>query len=68
MPLELTWRCHVCGEERADDLIGTAHGWTNVGGVVLLTSARFCKDTMACRIGAFIMAADWMRLSIGHGR
>lgn len=69
MPLTgLTWWCHVCGEERPDSYIGTARAWSNVGGVTITTSARFCVDSTTCRIMATLIAAEWLQTSIGRRR
>jgi hypothetical protein len=63
----MTWLCHVCGGERPDRLIAVARAWSNVGGVLLQTSARYCTDRPRCATGAVVLAADWLRTGLGRG-
>lgn len=49
----LTWTCHVCGEERPDDLI-SVHKTTTVTerGIRIQQNVRYCNDSPSCAEGA----------------
>lgn len=50
----MTWRCHVCGDERPDAAISTyVRHYRLPGGVPMATSIRFCNDRSACAEGAY---------------
>ncbi len=56
MELErLTWKCHVCGEERPDDKISVLSKPLIINGQVVLggeQNIRYCNDRPACIEGA----------------
>lgn len=50
---DLTWKCHICGEERPDALIGVAkHHHLAPSGVEMDENVRYCIDRPACQEGA----------------
>lgn len=51
--IELTWTCHICGEERPDSMIAVFQKPLVVNGQLLGTqNIRYCKDRPACFDGA----------------
>jgi len=58
---ELTWTCHVCGDERPDELIAVHKTrWLRADRIVVQTNVRYCADRPACLAGAPTVAARWM--------
>ena len=52
-PEDLTWTCHICGEERPDDKIGVINRQIIIiPDVIGHENIRFCKDKESCREGA----------------
>lgn len=49
---DLTWRCHVCGDERPDHLIGVRTHHRVFNGVELAENVRHCTDRPDCVAGA----------------
>lgn len=50
---DLTWKCHVCGDERPDRLISVySTKRTMPSGVELTENVRYCNDRPACVEGA----------------
>ena len=56
---ELTWTCHVCGDERPDELIGVARFDWRRGDVRMRTSVRHCLDRPGCEAGTLTVAVGW---------
>ncbi len=51
----LTWKCHVCGEERPDDKISVLSKPLIINGQVVSggqQNIRYCNDRPACIEGA----------------
>lgn len=58
----LTWKCHVCGVERADEMIAVATASAEVGdGGKVATNVRYCRDRKVCHDRAVEMADEWLR-------
>lgn len=62
-PADLTWSCHVCGDERPDAVIGVAHqpvpgmeGWFPAAH----WNVRYCLDRPTCVLVA--ARPNWRRL------
>jgi len=52
-PDKLTWKCHVCGDERPDAKISVLTKPLVVNGVVFgEQNIRYCNDRLACIEGA----------------
>jgi len=50
---DLTWRCHVCGDERPDERISVFSRKKEMpSGMVLKENVRYCNDRPACEVGA----------------
>lgn len=50
---ELTWTCHICGEERPDDKISvTTHPLIYNGQRIGSQNVRYCNDRTSCAEGA----------------
>ena len=46
---DLTWKCHVCGEERPDRFISVFSRERDLGrGVMVQENIRYCNDRPAC--------------------
>lgn len=51
--LDITWTCHVCGDERRDRFIGVfTREKMFPGGVRVRENIRFCNDRLECTQGA----------------
>ena len=49
---DLTWTCHICGEERPDHLISVlTKPWTLNGRYVGDQNIRYCNDNVKCQEG-----------------
>lgn len=49
---DITWTCHICGDERPDSKI-SVHSRTTVHGNVPITeNIRYCNDRLSCYEGA----------------
>jgi len=49
----LTWKCHICGEERPDDKIWVVTKPLIINGeVVGEQNIRYCNDRRRCVLGA----------------
>ena len=46
---EITWACHVCGEDRPDPKISVENVTRNVGGVPIPINVRYCNDRPGCK-------------------
>jgi hypothetical protein len=46
MSEDLTWTCHICGDERPDEMIGVFKHY-HPGG--LQENVRYCLDRAGCR-------------------
>jgi hypothetical protein len=56
----LTWKCHVCGDERPDALIGVFSKEVELaGGVMATQNVRYCLDRESCVEGA--KQVDWLK-------
>lgn len=55
----LTWTCHVCGEERPDDKISVHSKWASVAGIEVKQNVRYCNDRPECAEGA--KNVDWLK-------
>ena len=52
-PKTLTWKCHVCGDERPDAKISVFSKPLMINGQVCgQTNVRYCNDRQACIEGA----------------
>ncbi len=51
-PKTLTWKCHVCGEERPDAQISVLTKTNRVGLITLEQNIRYCNDRQKCIDGA----------------
>lgn len=51
---DLTWTCHVCGEERPDDKISVFKSTVEMKGVriPITQNVRYCNDRQSCIEGA----------------
>lgn len=51
---DLTWTCHVCGDERPDERISVFSSQQLFGttGVMMTQNVRYCNDRPACIEGA----------------
>ncbi|MGH2621970.1 MAG: hypothetical protein ACRDHG_15580 [Anaerolineales bacterium] len=49
---DLTWTCHVCGEERPDRFISVLSRPLNIPGVTAQENIRYCNDRESCVAGA----------------
>ncbi len=49
---ELTWTCHVCGEERPDVMISVFSRRKTIGPVEFQENIRHCIDKQTCIDGA----------------
>lgn len=49
---ELTWKCHVCGEERHDAYISVYKKKSNINGIDFQQNIRYCNDKPECAEGA----------------
>lgn len=52
---DLTWTCHVCGEERPDAFISVAkhqHQIKDAGGATMHCHVRYCNDRADCASNA----------------
>ena len=49
----LTWKCHVCGDERPDASI-SVHKRDSImpGGTSITENIRYCNDRVSCTVGA----------------
>ena len=56
---ELTWRCHVCGRTRPDDVIAVYSEPIRTGQAVGRLNVRHCRDRAECVAGAPAVAARW---------
>lgn len=46
---ELTWTCHVCGDERPDSAIDVFKTKRTLdGGIEVQTNVRYCNDRPTC--------------------
>ena len=52
MITNLTWRCHVCGEERPDDKISVFKKKIKIGNAEGQQNVRYCNDRPGCTKGA----------------
>lgn len=50
--LDMTWTCHICGDERPDEFISVRQHETTVGGLSVQQNVRYCNDRVACTIDA----------------
>jgi len=52
----LTWKCHVCKDERPDDKISVLTTTTGLGygfgGITMSQNVRYCNDRPDCIAGA----------------
>ncbi len=49
----MTWTCHVCGDDRPDELIDVmTTSKVSPNGVVFEQNVRYCKDRIQCEAGA----------------
>lgn len=48
---ELTWTCHVCGDERPDNKIDVFSVVENLRGIMVQQNVRYCNDRSMCRAG-----------------
>lgn len=64
---DLSWTCHVCGEERPDALIGVYEDFEYLprGGLVT-ANVRYCRDRSACFDGAAEIAKSWLPSAISQ--
>ena len=63
----MTWRCHVCGAERPDDIIAVYHEVGRFGQAEVRYNVRHCRDRAECVAGAPSVVARW-RDSVDHPR
>lgn len=51
---DLTWTCHVCGEERPDERISVFSSTQTIPGTdaTMTQNVRYCNDRPACVEGA----------------
>jgi hypothetical protein len=51
--MSLTWKCHICGDERPDSKISVFHKHgTLAGGFPYQQNIRYCNDRPVCRDAA----------------
>jgi hypothetical protein len=55
---DLTWTCHVCGEERPDGKISVYSTTKKIGNVDIKQNVRYCNDKPECVEGA--KQVDWL--------
>lgn len=48
MSEQLTWTCHVCGDERPDDKISVHSRPVMRGTIEFQENVRYCNDRPAC--------------------
>lgn len=48
----MTWRCHICKQERPDDKISVRQHHTSIKGVEITQNVRYCNDRAECIAGA----------------
>jgi len=48
----LTWTCHICGDERPDDKISVFSKSLEIPGVEAKQNVRYCNDRQKCIDGA----------------
>jgi len=54
---DLTWTCHICGQERPDDKISVLTKKLIMnGGVIADENIRYCNDSAACIEGATVFS------------
>jgi hypothetical protein len=60
---KLTWKCHVCGEERPDRFISVAKYTTDPLGRVPSAkyNVRYCNDRGSCSAGTYAVAERWAK-------
>lgn len=62
----VTWKCHVCGDDRPDDKIGVFTSTEKIGipgmEVPVTANVRHCNDRSKCCAGAADVAARWLHL------
>lgn len=49
---DLTWTCHVCGDERPDRFISVHKSLYRMNGIPVQENIRFCNDRPACLAAA----------------
>jgi hypothetical protein len=49
---DLTWKCHVCGDERPDAMISVCVTPMKIANVHCTQNVRYCNDREACTEGA----------------
>ncbi len=49
---DLKWRCHICGDERPDHLIGVITHQRMMGTVPFQENVRYCVDKTSCQVAA----------------
>lgn len=49
---KLTWKCHVCGEERLDTYISVYKKRSEINGISFQQNIRYCNDKPECAEGA----------------
>lgn len=63
-PSDLTWKCHVCGDERPDAVIGVHTESELLGGcglsIPVRANVRYCKDRLKCCERAPVLALSWL--------
>lgn len=65
--LAAEWRCHICGDERPDALIGVAkHVHIYPSGIRSESFVRFCADRERCRFAASIRDHTMIALAETH--
>jgi len=53
LPVDLTWKCHICGELRPDDKVSVLRKpWYFMGQIVGYQNIRYCNDRPECYDGA----------------
>jgi hypothetical protein len=58
-PLAITWRCHVCGRDRPDELVRVYTEPIKLGPADGRVNVRYCADRAECVAGAPAVAARW---------
>lgn len=49
----MTWKCHICGDERPDDKISVyTHTNRSSNGIEFMENIRYCNDREKCIEGA----------------
>lgn len=61
---DLSWTCHVCGEERPDALIAVHHVYKMIPNTdaTITANVRFCSDRAECHNGAEDVGREWLNL------